>query len=286
MTSTSAPERVAGRFIRAGGIDIHYIEKGSGVPLLVLDNAMVSSGPVWASLPFAYAGFVDDLAGHFRVILPDTRGSGRTVHPGGPISHSRLADDAVALIDALGLEQPLITGFSDGGTIATIVGIRHPGSVRAIVNLAGSDTFDPGPAPHSLALTRAMLGGRPDATTADPDEIAAREPLVAGLFQAMEADHDATQGPGHWRTVFELTWQRISRFHGYAYDDLGQVTVPTLFLIGDRDPWCTAADAQRCQHSVQDGELCVLPATDHLITPPAIAATVEFFRRRVVAPSG
>src|SRR5215831_21172838 len=88
-----------GRYVHANGIDIHYVEAGEGEPLLLLDNAMVSTNPVWASVPFAYAAFMETLAEHFRVIAPDTRGSGRSVHPGGPITSALLADDVVALIE-------------------------------------------------------------------------------------------------------------------------------------------------------------------------------------------
>lgn len=70
----------------------------------------------------------------------------------------------MALIDALELDRPLICGFSDGGQIATIAGIRNPDSVRAIVNHGGYDLFNP-QAP-SMAMARQMLGGSPDATEA------------------------------------------------------------------------------------------------------------------------
>jgi hypothetical protein len=43
--------------------------------LLLLDNAMVSTNPIWEALPFAYASFMGRLAAHFRVIAPDARGS-------------------------------------------------------------------------------------------------------------------------------------------------------------------------------------------------------------------
>jgi pimeloyl-ACP methyl ester carboxylesterase len=68
---------------------------------------MVSTNPVWAALPFAYASFLGTLAEHFRVIAPDTRGSGKSVHPGGPIPAALLADDVAALIEALNLDRPL-----------------------------------------------------------------------------------------------------------------------------------------------------------------------------------
>ena len=84
------------------------------------------------------------LAKHFRVIAPDTRGSGATVHGGGGASFSVLADDVLALIDALGLDRPLLAGFSEGAATATIVAIRQPDAIRALAAHAGYDIFNPG----------------------------------------------------------------------------------------------------------------------------------------------
>jgi pimeloyl-ACP methyl ester carboxylesterase len=97
-----------GQYVHANGIDIYYVEAGKGEPLLLLDNAMVSTNPIWESLPFAYASFMATLAERFRVIAPDTRGSGKSVHSGGPIRYPLLADDVAALIGELRLDQPLI----------------------------------------------------------------------------------------------------------------------------------------------------------------------------------
>ena len=100
----------------ANGIEMHYVEAGSGVPLILVDNAMVSSNPIWTGHPSAYRTHLDAFAEHFHVVLPDNRGSGRTVHPGGPIGHRLLADDLIAMIDVLGLDRPLICGYSDGAS--------------------------------------------------------------------------------------------------------------------------------------------------------------------------
>jgi pimeloyl-ACP methyl ester carboxylesterase len=198
-----------GRYVHANGIDIHCVEAGAGEPVILVDNSMVSTNPIWAGLPFAYVSSIDRFAEHFRVIVPDTRGSGRTIHPGGPISHELLADDVAALIDALGLDRPLICGFSDGGEVATVVGIRHPGSVRAIVNHGGYDLFNPDPRAPTIVLTPQMLGGSPDATQADPEVVASRFEELRTMFELMKADHDSAQGPGHWRTVVAQTFPRI-----------------------------------------------------------------------------
>ena len=215
--------------VHANGIDIYYVEAGEGEPLLLLDNAMVSTNPVWAALPFAYASFAGTLAEHFRVIAPDTRGSGKSVHPGGPIPAALLADDVAALIEALNLDRPLICGFSDGGETATLVGIRHPGSVRAIVNHGGYDLFNPDPHAPAIAMTRQMLGGSAGATQADPEVSASRSPELRAMFELMKADHDSAQGAGHWKTVVARTFDRVTEPHGYTVEDLKAVTVPTLY---------------------------------------------------------
>jgi pimeloyl-ACP methyl ester carboxylesterase len=263
----------------ANGIDIYYVEAGEGEPLLLLDNAMVSTNPVWAALPFAYASFLGTLAEHFRVIAPDTRGSGKSVHPGGPISAALLADDVAALIEALNLDRPLICGFSDGGETATLVGIRHPGSVRAIVNHGGYDLFNPDPHAPAIAMTRQMLGGSASATQADPEASASRSPELRALFELMQADHDRAQGAGHWKTVIARTFDRVTEPHGYTVENLKAVTVPTLILTGDRDPFCTIEEGAAAYRALPAGAFAVLPDTGHLITPDAVGATIEFFER-------
>jgi len=268
-----------GRCVQANGIDIHYVEAGQGEPLLLLDNAMVSTNPLWASVPIAYASFLGTLAEHFQVIAPDTRGSGKSVHPGGPIPYALLADDVVALIDALNLDRPLICGFSDGGETATLVGIRHPGSVRAIVNHGGYDLFNPDPQAPAIAMTRQMLGGSADATQADPELSASRSGELRAMFELMKSDHDNAQGNGHWKTVIAQTFDRITKPHGYTVENLHAITVPTLILTGDRDPFCTVEEGAAAYRALPAGELAVLPDTGHLITPAAVQATIEFFER-------
>jgi pimeloyl-ACP methyl ester carboxylesterase len=266
-----------GRYVHANGIDIHYTEAGTGEPLLLLDNAMVSTNPIWTALPFAYASFIGALAKHFRVIAPDTRGSGKSVHPGGPVAHTLLADDVTALIDALNLDRPLICGFSDGGEVATLVGIRNPESVRAIVNHAGYDLLNPDPQAPTIAMTRQMLGGSANATHADPELAASGAAELQMMFDLMKSDHDSAQGPGHWKTVVAQTFDRITQPHGYTVDDLHVITAPALMLTGDRDPFCTVEEGAAACRALQAGQLAVLPGTGHLITPAAVQTIIEFF---------
>ena len=271
-----------GQSVHAAGIDIHYLDHGDGPPLVLLHGGVVSTNPVWTGVPVAYASHMDTLAERFRVIAPDARGSGRTVHTDGPVSFDRLADDVLGLINALGLDRPLITGFSEGAITATVLGIRHPAAIRAIVNHAGFDAFDP-EAP-TLAMMRQILGGRPDATEPDPDAAARgfeASEQMRPLFELMKRDQDSGQGEGHWRTYLRLSWERTTQRPGYTYADLSRITVPTLILAGDRDHFCTVEQAVMAYRQLTDGELAILPGHGHYIPSAAIEATIEFFARRL-----
>jgi pimeloyl-ACP methyl ester carboxylesterase len=286
MSTTESVTGARGHRVRANDIEIHYLDRGNGDPLVLLHGGVVSTNPIWSGVPIAYASHMDMLAEHFRVIAPDTRGCGRTVHSVGTINFDLLADDVAALIDALDLERPLIAGFSEGAITATVLGIRHPHAVRAIVNHAGFDAFDPD-AP-TIAMMRQILGGSPDATEPDPDAAArgfeASEQMRA-MFELMKHDQDDGQGEGHWREYLRLSWDRCTQPPGYTYTDLAKITVPTLILAGDRDDFCTVEQAVTAYRQLPDGELAILPGHGHYIPPAAIQTTVEFFARRLAAQS-
>ena len=82
MSTTDIANRRDAKRIAANGIEIAYTDRGEGPPLVVLHGALASTGPRWSGSPVAHVDHFPKLATHFRVIAPDTRGSGATVHPG------------------------------------------------------------------------------------------------------------------------------------------------------------------------------------------------------------
>lgn len=284
MTITATIADRGAKLVQANGIDIAYVEAGDGPPLLLLHGAFVSSGPAWADSPIAYVRYMTTLAKHFRVIAPDTRGSGATVHPGGSVSYSRLADDVTALIGALGLDRPLIAGFSDGAAIATVVSIRQPELVGALAAHAGYDVFVPD-APV-FEMGRMLFGGSPEATEGDPDAVERAfdaMPPMAAMVGLMKADYDGAQGEDHWREYVRIFFERATRSPGYTLDDFRSITCPTMLLTGDRDHFCSVEDAASAYRNLPAGELAVLPDTDHVITPSVIDTTIDFLLRHAVA---
>ena len=91
-------------------IRMAYSDVGSGAPVLFL-HAFPLSGAMWQ-------GQLEALRATYRLIVPDLRGFGATDAPPGPYSMDQQADDVVALLDHVGLEQVTVVGLSMGGYIA------------------------------------------------------------------------------------------------------------------------------------------------------------------------
>jgi 2-hydroxymuconate-semialdehyde hydrolase len=132
VTTTNANPEIAQR-IRAAGIDTNYHDVGSGVPVLMLHG----SGPgvsAWANWRLV----MPELAKQLRVIAPDMVGFGYTERPAGVVySMDKWVDQAVGLLDALGIEQAHLVGNSFGGALALAMAIKHPKRIKRLV-LMGS----------------------------------------------------------------------------------------------------------------------------------------------------
>lgn len=270
--------------VRANGIDHHYVETGSpdAPSLVLLHGGLVSTSSFWDDAEVAYNAHLDRLGERFHVIAPDARGSGRTRRTAARLSVSLLADDVAAIIDALGLQRPAVAGFSLGGTVATVFGIRHPGVARAIVNDAGYDVLEPEAPVYEMG--RRIFGGSPDATKADPEAAAAAlvhapTPGMRQVFERMQRDQDAAGGDGAWRDYLQGFFELVTVWPGYGFEDLARITEPTLVTVGDRDMFCSVEDGVRAFRALPSGELAVVPGTDHSITAEKIALMEVFLSR-------
>jgi pimeloyl-ACP methyl ester carboxylesterase len=269
---------------RANGIDIAYTDTGDGPPLVLLHGGLSSTGPGWTGSHAAHLDHLGTLGKQFRVIAPDTRGSGATTHPGGPATFDVLTDDVIALIEVLELDRPFVAGFSEGGATATLVALQRPDLVGGLVNHGGFDYFDPD-AP-SMPMFRMLFGGRPDATSADPDA-AERTiqtiPDMKAVFDTMKADYDGAQGEGHWRDYLGQLFDRHVAPFGHTVAELATLSVPTLFLVGDRDFCCSVELACTVYRTVPGAALGVVPQTGHEITAAIVATMADFFATHSVS---
>ena len=140
-------------FEAADGTRLHFTDEGSGLPVLAL------AGLTRSGTDFDY---VAPHLGHVRLIRMDYRGRGRSdwADPGS-YSIQREAEDALALLDYLGLERAAVLGTSRGGLIAMVL------AATAKARLIGVALNDVGPeiAAEGLEVIKGYIGRNPAETT-------------------------------------------------------------------------------------------------------------------------
>jgi pimeloyl-ACP methyl ester carboxylesterase len=243
----------------------------------------MSTSSAWAGFPASYVSHIGLFAEHFRVISPDLRGHGRTVNrDGGKLSYSQMADDMLAFLDVLGLSRPALCGFSMGASVATIMAIRKPDVVRALVNHAGYDVFNQNPQAPVFMTCRKVFGGRPDATKSDPVAVERffNEHGMGRFLDCLKADLDGAQGAGAWKTLLGNIFDAFASPAPYALEDFRKITAPTMILTGDRDMTCTVEEAVQAFRLLPTGELAILPDEGHFVSPSAIATSFAFLKKR------
>lgn len=100
-------------------------QSGAGPPLLLIHGLMVSGA--------MYQPVVPALASHYRLIVPDLRGHGRSGALEGPYSVQQLARDLAQLLDELHLETIHVLGYSQGGAVAQQFAHDYPTRVRGLI---------------------------------------------------------------------------------------------------------------------------------------------------------
>jgi len=109
---------------RVNGIELNYVEAGSGDPLLLIMG--------FGGDHLAWAFQMPVFAQKYRVIAFDNRGTGQSDVPDVPYTARMMAEDAVGLLDHLKIERAHVLGVSMGGMIAQEVALNHPQRVRSL----------------------------------------------------------------------------------------------------------------------------------------------------------
>jgi 3-oxoadipate enol-lactonase len=231
-------------FATTGGVRLHYEDGGEGRPLLLIAGipAIVSD---W--LPVANA-----LRTTRRVIAYDNRGSGESDTPVGPYTTAELAEDAAALLDALGAVPADVFGISMGGMIAQELALRHPGSVRRLV--LGC----------THAATRTAVRPPKEASRAFAAEVGWAERMLLLSPFAFTEDVDA----GLLERFIEKKSGDVQSEEGYraqiaavlAHDAsarLGDIGHETLVITGDDDRVIPGANSELLASEIPNARLVV-----------------------------
>jgi pimeloyl-ACP methyl ester carboxylesterase len=276
MSESSAP----GKHASSGTVKIHYQDGGSGPPVLVL-NGWTASGLIWPD------EWVHDLEADHRLLRVCNRGTGWSDHVSDPFSVADMVADAVAVLDAEGVEQAHVFGLSMGGMIAQQLALTHPARVDHLVLCATA------PPPPDFVMADPAVFARlitPPAGATTPQEMMGSvwSSIVGPGFEERGADvldrlvSRAVERPTSLEVIM-LQMQAI----GTRTGDVANITAPTLVIHGSDDPLLPVANGRRLAELVPGARYLELPGVGHLVPweePEKTASAMrELFVLRAIA---
>ncbi|QRO01267.1 alpha/beta fold hydrolase [Archangium violaceum] len=230
----TSPER---KSLAIHGIDLSYEVRGHGEPLLLL-HGFTGAGSDWR-----YVFDLDALAREFQLIIPDLRGHGGSTNPSGTLTMRQCALDVLALLDQLGIEQPLAIGLSFGGNTLLHLATLRPQRVRRMVIVAAT--------PYYPTQARKLMAAMTEETRSPAEWAEMRGRHVHGDEQ------------------IRALW-RIGRGFADSYDDmnftgplLSTIVAPTLVVNGDHDPLYPPELSLELFRSIPDARLWIVPNAGH-----------------------
>jgi pimeloyl-ACP methyl ester carboxylesterase len=250
----------ATKTIAVKGLSFAYRELGpsKGIPVILLHH-------LTANLDDWDPSIVDGLAQNHRVIAFDNRGVGRSEGT-TPDDVTEMAHDAEAFIDALGLNQVDLLGFSLGGFIAQVIAQERPSLVRRII-IAGA-----GPAGGAgIAKIGEVLQGaiqRAGTEKKHPKHFLFFTPSAASQKSADEflarlsqrsKDKDA---PTSDQAIYAQV-VAISKWGSVEPNDLTSITQPVLVANGDDDVMVPTANSFELFAKLPNATLAIYPDSSH-----------------------
>jgi pimeloyl-ACP methyl ester carboxylesterase len=254
--ATDAAEAAHGQYVTANGMRIYFEERGSGQPLLLLHGGFTTHAD-WNSQLAAWTP-------HFRVITPDSRGHGRTENPAGAISYELMAQDVIALVEALGLRKPMICGYSDGACVALQIAVSAPELAAAYILMDAWLWNAKRESQRGLQIMQDRLGiSGPVREQLDDTDLESVEQHSADTVAFLRAAHQPGSGLGNWMTYLKNMWPAWSRLTEHGAAELQRIITPTLVVVGDRDEFQPLSEAVELYRHLPNAELAVIPGMDH-----------------------
>lgn len=266
----ASPPRKPAMFIARPGAQLHALSFGDGPLTLLAVGGWIAGGEIWlpviGSLP------------RWRCIALDHRGSGTSVRR-GPITLENMAEDVIAVADAMGARRCVLAAESAGAAVALRAAQRAPQRFAGLV-LTGAawQRQDPGASDPFIAALRSdhagTLRGFVDGCLPETDSPELRR---WGLQMLMRSSLDdaiellrCREHPAPATPASEDTWP----------------TLPTLLVHGELDRIAPPQGARDLAGRIRGAELHLLPGLGHvpLITAPAeVAGLIERFGWRLLA---
>jgi pimeloyl-ACP methyl ester carboxylesterase len=246
--------------VKVDDIQVYYEVKGEGYPLVMIIGFGVN-------LDFWVPHMIEELSKNFKVVTFDNRGTGRTDVSDKEYSIRLFADDTVGLMNALGISQANILGWSLGGAIAQELALSHPEKVKKLV------------------LYSTTCGGAKSVRNREADAMIMR--LLTGGMSVEEASARALRfnftsdfidsNPEFVELLIQRTLkaptsgevllrQRTAIMNEPGrFDRLSGIKAPTLVLSGERDVLCPPENGSILAEAIPNAKLVFFEKSGHAL---------------------
>src|SRR5580704_14593732 len=235
------------------GVRIYWEEAGSGPPLLLIMGLGYSHEMWHRTMPL--------VSKHFRTILLDNRGVGRSDVPPGPYPIATMAADAAAVLDVAGVESADVYGVSMGGMIAQEFALQYP---RRVLKLILGCTACGGPkAVRAEPEVNQVLMMRGNMTMEEGTEAA-----VPFIYDANTPRARIDEDLAIRRRTYPKAEAYAAQLQGIlaweSYSRLGQIKAPTLVIHGETDRLVPAGNGRLIAESISGSKLVMIPHASHI----------------------
>lgn len=226
MTTSSS-----GRYATVNGLRVYFEEHGEGFPLVLLHGG-------GSTIDSTFGRILPALARKHRVIAVELQAHGRTADIDRPLRFEHDADDIAALLSHLGIPKADVFGFSNGGTTALQLAIRHPEKVRRLIIGSAITRRDGMPPGFFDGFEQAALHMLP--------------PKLREAFLSVNSDEKALE------TMFNRDVARMKAFEDIPDEQVAGIRVPVLIINGDHDV-VTPEHAVFLSRLLSEARLAILP---------------------------
>ena len=239
----------------ADGTRIHYEVTGrpGATPILMIQGLGASKN-AWNLQRIA-------MATRFRSISLDNRGAGRSDKPTQPFTLEQMADDAIAVLDATGVETAHVVGASMGGVISQIIAVKYPHRVRSLTLVCTACRNHP----WRQELLQSWAHTAEEKGMIEVGKEAAQWVMSPRSFRRLVPAFTwmgplAALRPRH---SFVSQIQAILDTREDLVDELSSITAPTMVIVGNQDILTPRGDSEEIAERIPNAELVVISGAAH-----------------------
>jgi len=236
------------------GVKIYWEEHGAGDPLLLI-MGLGATLEWWKRL-------LPALSARYRTIVYDNRGVGRSDVPRGPYPIAEMAEDAVAVLDAAGIDRAHVFGASMGGMIAQELALTQPSRVASLI-LGCTACGGPQSVPAAKEV-REALAARSTMTLEQASWVMAPYIFDAGTPRERIAEDIAVRLTA--KVTNDGYFAQLGGIRAWSgtHDRLATLTMPVLVIHGETDQLVPAENGRILAKAIPGSQLVMIPRASHI----------------------